>query len=123
MRGKIAAPLTRRGEEETTFGVPGGSALPPEGPPPDEPPGGFTGGRTNGDWEPVDVLSAVVALTEAATWEGQGSVRKVPRSSERIPVRSRAVTRKRYVVAGSRPVRVDFPIWFGWVSDVVDQMP
>ncbi len=73
--------------------------------------------------EPPEVLSAGVGAADAAIAVGQGSVRKVPRSSVRIPVRSRAVTRKRYVVAGSRPVSVVLPTSPAFAGEVGDQIP
>src|SRR5688500_8982308 len=120
MRGKTAAPFTRSGAEDSTFGVPAGS--PPEvGGPLGVRPGGSLGGSTNGELEPEsEELAAGVGRAEAAAECGQGSVRNDPRDSARMPFRQRARTRNRYVVAGSSPVSAVRPVSAPRVTEVVD---
>jgi len=122
MRGKIAFPFTRRGAELSTFGVPGGSG--PEGDGvPGVTPGGTAGGSTNGEPDPDDELVEGVGVATAAVEEGHGSVLKEPRASARTPFLQRTTTRKRYVVAGSRPVRVVRAVRAVCATVVGDQIP
>jgi hypothetical protein len=57
MRGKTALPLTRRGEEVSSVGVPAGRAElgGVAAPCPGVTPGGTDGGRTNGEPPPLAV--------------------------------------------------------------------
>ena len=126
MRGKTAFPLTRRGAELSTVGVPGGSGLEAGGVVGwvGVTPGGSGGGRTNGETLPeVAVDSAAVGLAVAAVAPGQGSVRKEPRASAVMPLRQRVTMRKRYVVAGSSPARVVRDVSAEWATVVGDQIP
>ena len=125
MRGKIALPLTRSGDELSTVGVPGGSVLELGGAGwLGVTPGGSAGGRTNGDPPPVDgPASAAEGTAVAAVAPGHGSVRNDPRASAVIPFRQRVTTRKRYVVAGSRPASVVREVSSPRVTVVGDQMP
>ena len=96
MRGKIALPLTRSGEELSTSGVPAGSALDAGGVAGcvGVTPGGSAGGSTKGDPFPaVAVASAAEGVAVAAVEPGQGSVRNDPRASAVMPFRQRATTR------------------------------
>jgi hypothetical protein len=122
MRGKIALPFTRRGEELSTMGVPGGSAPVVDGGA-GVTPGGSAGGSTNGEAELEDALSAAAGTAVAAVADGHAAVRNVPRASPLIPFRQRATTRKRYVVAGSRPESVVRAVSASWATVVGDQMP
>src|SRR6188768_3627903 len=114
MRGKIAFPSTRRGEEFSIAGVLGDNGLEVGG---DGcvgfvPPGGVAGGSTKGDppeppsgpLEPPDCAAAGTAV--AAVEPGQASVRKEPRASAFSPLRQRATTRNLYAVPGSSPASV-----------------
>ena len=108
MRGKIALPLTRSGDELSTAGVPGGSVLEPGGAGwLGVTPGGSAGGRTNGDPPPVDgPESAAEGTAVAAVAPGHGSVRNDPRASAVMPVPppgdDAEAVRRRRLEAGER---------------------
>src|SRR5919108_5705293 len=121
MRGKTGTPLTCRGAEDSTFGVVWGSGLDVGGA--DPPPGGVGGGRMKGESESPELFATAVGVTAAASEPGQGSVRKDPRESTRMPVRSRATSRKRYAVAGSRPESVVLSVRSPGTTVVGDQIP
>ena len=86
-------------------------------------PGGSAGGSTNGEAEPEDDMSAAAGTAVAAVDDGQGSVRNEPRASALMPLRQRATTRNRYVVAGSSPDSVVRAVSASWATVVGDQMP
>ena len=89
-------PFTRSGEELSTSGVPGGSALEVVEGWDGVTPGGSEGGSTNGEPLPVVAVALAAAGTAvAAVAPGQALVRKDPRASEVIPFRQRVRTRKR----------------------------
>jgi hypothetical protein len=126
MRGKTAFPLTRSGDELVTCGVPAGSVLVLEGEvvgAAGVTPGGRDGARTNGDPEAPEGAPAAAGTAVAAKELGQGSVRKTPLTSRVNPFRQRATTRKRYVVAGSRPASVVRAVCALRATVVGDQIP
>jgi hypothetical protein len=94
MRGKIALPFTRSGEELSTKGVPGGSEPVVDGGA-GVTPGGSAGGSTNGEAKLGPAASAAEGTAVAAVDDGQGAVRKEPRASLLTPFRQRATTRNR----------------------------
>jgi hypothetical protein len=121
MRGNTGTPLIRRGADEPTGPATAGSELEVGGV--DPTPGGGVGVITHGFWGSRLVVAGVAGATVADSDDGQGSVRKDPVLSLRSPLRQRATTLKRYVVAGSSPLSVVFWMPASRADVVGDQMP
>src|SRR6059058_932390 len=109
MRGKTGTPLICNGAEEPTGPAVLGMELEGGGVEPVFTPGGADGVMTKGESGSAPEVEPESGATLAESEDGQGSVRKLPLVSPRIPLCQRAMTSKRYEVAGSSPESVVRP--------------